>query len=1538
MASSSITPLTVILTGDENWHVWIALLKTRAIEAKVWVYINPNNEEGSLLFTQLREPTLADVHQPQPAGSAITVSDLSTNEFTYFQSLQSKYEKKESALARMSSLIQASIEKNLVTYTLNCATARDMLLNLKAQFCANATVRERQLLAEYHKYKTISSTESIPKWIQNWEIAYTKCKEINASEVDGSKPLFDFISAIQEQLPGFHTAWYFRILREGDSLKIQDLIQELKDYLRDLKPAPRRGRHTGFASFQDQGSNPQSPQKPLFKPCVCGENHWYSQCYYLNHTIRQSGWRPSPEIEKAIQDKMRSNPRIKANVDKFKKKLQNQANSNTQSNIEPPALTTALFASTAFTASKLEWNLYNSFILDSGATTHICHTRNRFHNFKPTSEQLITAGTPLEIQGYGDVTITVQRENGPIQVVLRDTAYIPQCTINMVSCYKVFRAGVIWDHQNNRLTQKNYTWCTLTQINHLYVVEHNPTTSQQGAFLSKKFIKSTKPKPDQEVSIQMLHRRFAHAGLTATNQIPASTQGIKLSNPGDHFECEVCHLAKGTKIIRREPVPPPRAPYEVVALDLIEFKLVNQDAGYAKYILHFYCRFSGMNHIYILSLKREELILNTIKEFSEYTKRRWQLPIRVLQTDGETGIGSTTKHWLSQQGITLNRSPPFTQDQNGGAERSGGVIITMARAIHIDSELPGFMWPEVVTATGYLLNRTPRQKYNWKTPIEILQTYLDIKDPKPKCGHIRVFGCRAYPLIQNQPKLNKLDPRCSIGYLVGWDSTNIFRIWIPSLQKVIRTRDVTFDESIKYSPHQVELPLPQPIIEVLELITLTETDTADRISNSSEGTILPIPSSIITQPIHSKSNIKLSVAETSSESPGLITPESTPTPELTPHTELAGPLQAPSEPADTLWAPSDPPQLPSSLEASPNTSETTPQPTLETQLELEATIIVDTTQPIQTRATRDRSQGVNPSNIVEQPRTRKPSARKAAYMAALESATEIASYHTAFLAGTQFKAQKPLHRSDLPNPPINWHKLETHIHSEGFKYAAQKEFHDLESRGTWELVDQSSTSSRPLPLKWVFTYKYDTDGYLDRYKARICVRGDLQPFSDRDNYAATLAAKVFRALMAIAARFDLEAVQMDAISAFTNGILDEEVYTYLPDGFKIPGKLLRLQRALYGLRRSPLIWLQEFSKTLIQLGLLPIPESQCLFTNGRITVFFYVDDMVILYHKTHQLEFKVFKQALLRAYDFKDLGELKWFLGIRILRDRTPGQERLWLCQDSYIEKVAKSFKLTDSAQFKTPLAVEKLTSNIEQATPQEIHAYQSRIGSTTYATSITRPDAARASNKLAEFLLNPSPAHLKAANRLIKYLYDTRYLAIEYSSNQLDSSEPEPEFRCSTDAAFADDLDTRKSTEGYIFKLFGGPIDWRSTKQKQVTRSSTEAELVALSHASTEIYWWRRFFTLIQLQLEEYQVECDNQQTIRLLTTPAIKLATKLKHIDIHHHWLRQEVQDQRLQLKWIPTNSMPADGLTKALPTQKHYTFIQQLGLVDIQHLIQM
>ena len=159
---------------------------------------------------------------------------------------------------------------------------------------------------------------------------------------------------------------------------------------------------------------------------------------------------------------------------------------------------------------------------------------------------------------------------------------------------------------------------------------------------------------------------------------------------------------------------------------------------------------------------------------------------------------------------------------------------------------------------------------------------------------------------------------------------------------------------------------------------------------------------------------------------------------------------------------------------------------------------------------------------------------------------------------------------------------------------------------------------------------------------------------------------------------------------------------------------------------------------------------------------------------------------LFEQYEMRDLRELKWFLGIQVIRDRL--KHKIWLYQDSYIEKVAHTFHLTDGKAPPTPMLIDELLPYDGQATPQEIYSYQRKVGSLTYATVISRPDVARTANKLAEFLTNPSPLHQAAADRAICYLFHYKNLALEYSS----IDDTQRAFTSTSDAAFSDDSTTR--------------------------------------------------------------------------------------------------------------------------------------------------
>ena len=166
----------------------------------------------------------------------------------------------------------------------------------------------------------------------------------------------------------------------------------------------------------------------------------------------------------------------------------------------------------------------------------------------------------------------------------------------------------------------------------------------------------------------------------------------------------------------------------------------------------------------------------------------------------------------------------------------------------------------------------------------------------------------------------------------------------------------------------------------------------------------------------------------------------------------------------------------------------------------------------------------------------------------------------------------------------------------------------------------------------------------------------------------------------------------------------------------------------------------------------------------------------------------------------------------------------------------------------------------------------------------------------------------------------------------EMASTTPLEIFYNTADASYASSPD-RRSVEGYTFKLFGGVIDWSSRKQSTVTMSTTEAELLAMLNVGKEAIWWNSLFNKLGFKTgHDLKLYNDNKQTVRLLTAQDPLLSTKLRHVDISQYWLRERTQNGDINIDWIATGDMVADGLTKLLPPQRHKRFIELLGLVDI------
>lgn len=180
---------------------------------------------------------------------------------------------------------------------------------------------------------------------------------------------------------------------------------------------------------------------------------------------------------------------------------------------------------------------------------------------------------------------------------------------------------------------------------------------------------------------------------------------------------------------------------------------------------------------------------------------------------------------------------------------------------------------------------------------------------------------------------------------------------------------------------------------------------------------------------------------------------------------------------------------------------------------------------------------------------------------------------------------------------------------------------------------------------------------------------------------------------------------------------------------------------------------------------------------------------------------------------------------------------------------------------------------------------YQRKVGSLLFAAIATRPNIAFAVSRLSRFNQRPGNRHHEAADRVLHYLFQTQDYCIRYEGEARDLNS----FICANDSSFGDNTLDRKSSQGYIMKLFGGAVAWRANKQDTVTTSSTEAELLAISQSAKEAIYLSCLMLSLTLVLPEVlTIECDNKQTIRLLVGKSMKLQTKLRHVDIQSHWLR--------------------------------------------------
>ncbi len=525
----------------------------------------------------------------------------------------------------------------------------------------------------------------------------------------------------------------------------------------------------------------------------------------------------------------------------------------------------------------------------------------------------------------------------------------------------------------------------------------------------------------------------------------------------------------------------------------------------------------------------------------------------------------------------------------------------------------------------------------------------------------------------------------------------------------------------------------------------------------------------------------------------------------------------------------------------------------------------------------------------------------------------------------------------------------------------------IETKKTWKIVDKRD-DYKLISLKWIFIYKSDSNDFLFKYKARIVIRDDLQKVNNAQNmYAATFALKIFRMMMTLIVDFRFKIKQLNVVNVFLNVFNDEKIYYHMSNEYKKFKKILKLLRELYNQRKSFLLWLRILIDKCIKFELNSIFDEFCLFSNdNEILMFFYVNDIVFAFTALRKKNAENLIRRLKDIFDMRDLDSLNFFLDVRILQKF----DTIWLIQNFYMNKLIKNYIINIEYKAIMFLSYQSLISYIDEMNQERVHVYRQKMKSICYFVIITRSNIIKTAFELTRHFTNFDLKHLKTANHCIKYLHVIKFLIIRYSnskneklSNQISSSNKEKSnkkmsstsnsklnkktssnnenndkqiFESTADAFFANDLD-RKNAEDYIFKLFNDMIDWVVKKQFIVSIFIIEAKLLSMLHADKKLIWWIHFFQKLKFDSnQKIIIYNDNLQIIRFFISKILKTETKLRHVDIAQCWLKQSVQSDYFSMKYLSIAKMIANELTKILSSQKHREFINQLRLVDVEHLI--
>ena len=462
----------------------------------------------------------------------------------------------------------------------------------------------------------------------------------------------------------------------------------------------------------------------------------------------------------------------------------------------------------------------------------------------------------------------------------------------------------------------------------------------------------------------------------------------------------------------------------------------------------------------------------------------------------------------------------------------------------------------------------------------------------------------------------------------------------------------------------------------------------------------------------------------------------------------------------------------------------------------------------------------------------------------------------------------------------------------------------------------------PLKTRFVFKVKEKENPDDDIFRARLVTLGFDQIFGINfdETFSPTTKANILRLFLYFVLLFDMTLpIHLDAVKAYMNSDIDADIWVLPPKDpneiFFKKGTVFKLKKAIYGLKQAGRLWHELVHKMLVSLGFQTLKTEPCFYYSvlGNVLTFIivYVDD-ILLSSQSEEIRDIILKK-IMSTYEFTNEGVVSEFLGIRIQFYIDKFQRYITLDQDKMIIAKNEEFDLGDEPISPIPMdPKEKLSAQDEPA--DKDFPYRELIGSALHISRWTRCDIANTVSKLSSFNNKPTRKAAKAVKRLWAYLRGTSHLKFQLSLSNIRKAAFL--MRGYSDSDWAGDLDSRRSTTGWMVFIGLALINWISQLQSFIAQSSMEAETIAANKLLNELLYLQNMFIeagLLPGSHSSTPMMIDNQAAIQSAHNPVGH--GKTKHFDIQQFHLRENVNSGRIKLEKVDIAENPADLLTKSL-----------------------